>query len=192
MALTGPNVNISTVIQAVGGGDSGAIMTGDIIMSSGNNIKSDFSNATPASRTYFQTTTENSNTFVGFKPAGTATTTGISVENNSTTGNNAIGVLAVSATSVSVQSTVRGTGTLLPLNVLMATTKAIGVDTSANVTVGVASLATTATNGFPYIPTCAGIPTGVPTAITGYAPMVIDRTNNKMYFYSGGAWNALN
>jgi len=51
-----------------------------------------------------------------------------------------------------------------------------------------AALATTATNGFLYVPTCAGTPTGVPTAITGMAPIVVNTTNNKLYFYSGGAW----
>ena len=51
-----------------------------------------------------------------------------------------------------------------------------------------AALATTATNGFLYVPTCAGTPTGTPTAITGMAPIVVDTTNNKMYFYSGGQW----
>ena len=51
-----------------------------------------------------------------------------------------------------------------------------------------AALATTATDGFLYVPTCAGTPTGTPTAITGMAPIVVDTTNNKMYFYSGGQW----
>lgn len=51
-----------------------------------------------------------------------------------------------------------------------------------------AALATTATNGFLYVPTCAGTPTGVPTSITGMAPIVVNTTNNKLYFYSGGAW----
>jgi hypothetical protein len=50
------------------------------------------------------------------------------------------------------------------------------------------ALATTATNGFLYVPTCAGVPTGTPTAITGMAPIVVDTTNNRWYFYSGGAW----
>jgi hypothetical protein len=53
---------------------------------------------------------------------------------------------------------------------------------------GSAALATTATNGFLYVPTCAGTPTGTPTAITGMAPIVVNTTNNKLYFYSGGAW----
>jgi hypothetical protein len=53
---------------------------------------------------------------------------------------------------------------------------------------GSAALATNATNGFLYVPTCAGTPTGTPTAITGMAPIVVNTTNNKLYFYSGGAW----
>ena len=61
-----------------------------------------------------------------------------------------------------------------------------------NVRLGTASLATTATNGFAYIPTCAGVPTGVPSTQTGYAPMVADSTNNKLYMYLGGSWVAMN
>lgn len=58
-----------------------------------------------------------------------------------------------------------------------------------NVAVGGATaLATTATAGFLYVPTCAGAPTGTPTTITSRAPIVIDTTNNKLYFYSSGAW----
>jgi hypothetical protein len=63
------------------------------------------------------------------------------------------------------------------------------LDTSGNVIAGGSvALATTATDGFLYVPTCAGTPTGVPTAITGMAPIVVNTTNNKLYFYSGGAW----
>jgi hypothetical protein len=53
---------------------------------------------------------------------------------------------------------------------------------------GSAALATTASNGFLYVPTCAGTPTGAPTTITGMAPIVVDTTNNKLYFYSNNAW----
>lgn len=49
-----------------------------------------------------------------------------------------------------------------------------------------AALATTATDGFLYIPTCAGAPTGVPTAFTGKVAMIFDTTNNKLYIYDGG------
>lgn len=68
-----------------------------------------------------------------------------------------------------------------------------GVTNAGNFYVGdTSSLATTATDGFLYLPSCAGVPTGVPTAITGKVPIVVDSTNNKAYIYSGGAWVALN
>lgn len=65
-------------------------------------------------------------------------------------------------------------------------------DSNGSVRAGQPSLATTATNGFLYIPSCAGTPTGAPTAITGFAPMVVDSTNNKLYVYIGGAWRVMN
>lgn len=61
-------------------------------------------------------------------------------------------------------------------------------DLNRNVQAGGGALATSATNGFFYVPTCAGTPTGVPTTKTGFAPVVVNTTNNKLYFYSGGAW----
>lgn len=63
-------------------------------------------------------------------------------------------------------------------------------DASGNVVMNSAALAANATNGFLYVPSCAGAPTGVPTAYTGRVPIVVDTTNNKLYFYSGGAWRA--
>ena len=50
------------------------------------------------------------------------------------------------------------------------------------------ALATGATDGFLYVPSCAGTPTGTPTTVTGAAPLVVDSTNNNLSFYSGGAW----
>jgi len=48
------------------------------------------------------------------------------------------------------------------------------------------ALATNATDGFTYIPTCAGTPTGVPTTQTGQVAMIYDTTNHKFYIYDGG------
>jgi hypothetical protein len=64
----------------------------------------------------------------------------------------------------------------------------LNLDGNGSATIGAGSLATNAVNGFLYVPTCAGVPTGTPTAKTGYAPIVVDTTNNRWYFYSGGAW----
>lgn len=52
---------------------------------------------------------------------------------------------------------------------------------------GNAALATTATTGFPYISSGAGIPTGVPTAKTGMVPLYYDSANNNFYVYNS-AW----
>jgi hypothetical protein len=57
-----------------------------------------------------------------------------------------------------------------------------------SLSIGLPSLATTATDGFVYVPSCAGTPTGVPTAIAGFVPIVVNTTANKLYFYSTGAW----
>lgn len=65
---------------------------------------------------------------------------------------------------------------------------AFAVDANNNVIVGNAALATSATNGFLYITTSAGAPTGTPTTVTGRAPIHVDATNNRLYFYSSGAW----
>lgn len=66
------------------------------------------------------------------------------------------------------------------------------IDSNGNVSIGTAAISTSATDGFLYIPTCAGTPTGTPTTKTGLAPMVVDSTNNKLYVYIGGAWRAMN
>lgn len=67
-------------------------------------------------------------------------------------------------------------------------TERLRIDANGNVVVNTAAIATNATNGFLYVAGCAGTPTGVPTAYTGRVPIVVDTTNNKLYFYSGGAW----
>jgi hypothetical protein len=59
-------------------------------------------------------------------------------------------------------------------------------DSLGNMFLGKAALTTTATDGFPYIPTCAGPPTGVPTGKTGMVPFIYDATNNKWYVYNAG------
>lgn len=51
---------------------------------------------------------------------------------------------------------------------------------------GPIALATNATDGFAHIPTCAGAPSGTPTAVTGKVPMVYDTTNDHLYVYRAG------
>ncbi len=75
---------------------------------------------------------------------------------------------------------------------------ALAIDASQNVIAGPgakatpAELATNATGGFFYIPTMNGSPSGTPAALpTGAAPMVVDRTGNKLWLYVGGAWKGV-
>lgn len=60
----------------------------------------------------------------------------------------------------------------------------------ASSVIGNAAVATTATDGFLYITSCAGAPTGVPTAFTGRVATVYDSTSNRIYFYNG-AWRSI-
>jgi hypothetical protein len=64
------------------------------------------------------------------------------------------------------------------------------VDSAGNVSMGTAALATNATDGFFYDETCAGTPTGVPTAKAGRAPRVYDTSNDISYVYNG-SWKAI-
>ncbi len=66
---------------------------------------------------------------------------------------------------------------------------ALVIDQKANLVMGTAALGTTATDGFLYVASCAGAPTGVPTAFTGRVPIQIDTTNGKFWAYYGGAWH---
>lgn len=52
-------------------------------------------------------------------------------------------------------------------------------------------LATNAVDGFIYIGSCAGTPTGTPAAQGGGVPLVMDSTNRLLYAYMGGAWRLL-
>lgn len=61
------------------------------------------------------------------------------------------------------------------------------VDPNGSCVVGSTSLPTNAIDGFFYIPTCAGAPTGTPTAYAGRAPMIYDTSNNKFYVFNS-AW----
>jgi hypothetical protein len=66
------------------------------------------------------------------------------------------------------------------------------IDSNGNVVVNDAALATTATNGFLYIPTCAGVPTGTPTTYTGRSAIIVDTSSGagagRLYIRVGATW----
>lgn len=55
-----------------------------------------------------------------------------------------------------------------------------------SVVIGTAALATTATDGFLYIPSSAGQPAGTPTSFTGRVALCYDTTNHQFWIYDGG------
>jgi hypothetical protein len=80
------------------------------------------------------------------------------------------------------------------LQVTNAGTLVFEVDSNNNVVLaGTGSaLATTATSGFSYLPSCAGVPTGTPgLSLTGAVPMVVNSTGTALYAYIAGAWSNL-
>lgn len=93
------------------------------------------------------------------------------------------------ATKLSVGSIVDIGGVGVNTAVVNFGTNAVVFDAhDTNCACGNGIIATNATDGFLYIPSCAGTPTGVPTTKYGYVPIIVNSTNNKLYFYSGGAW----
>lgn len=154
----------------------------------GQRVTADFSNATAVNRAAFQTGTTNGNSTAALLPNGTGTVTQWLAANNSDPANCSFVSIFVSSTEARLQSSRLGTGSFLPLKFYTNSAEQGQIDTAGNWRIGTAAIATTATDGFLYIPTCAGTPTGTPTTVTGLAPLVVNSTNNKLYFYSGGAW----
>lgn len=147
-------------------------------------------NSNAGSSAYTQITTSN----------GTASP-GIGVNGTGTTGGGAFGTPNMGyfgsghAAGVCMAASNASGNLLFFTGGSAAANSRVKIDQNANVILNNtgSALATTATNGFTYIPTCAGTPTGVPATLpTGALPIIIDSTNNRMYIYSGGAWVALN
>jgi hypothetical protein len=84
-----------------------------------------------------------------------------------------------------------GTSQNTPVNAL-ALYAPTGTNQQPSVVAGATGLNTTATDGFVYIPSGAGTPTGVPTTQNGgYAiPMYFDTTNGVIWLYINSAWRA--
>jgi len=73
-----------------------------------------------------------------------------------------------------------------------ATVKA-RITTLGSVVVGnsTSAISTSATDGFLYVSSSAGAPTGTPTTQTGSVPVHVDATNNAMYMYTNSAWRSV-
>ncbi len=122
----------------------------------------------------------------------------IKIRNTSSTTNNAsvlqfentAGVAVAQIDGVNESHSVKTGSMVFYTGVSGTLTQAMKIDSASNVIINTAALATNATSGFLYIPTCAGAPTGTPTSYVGRVPIVFDATNNKLCIYNG-AWKTV-
>jgi hypothetical protein len=102
------------------------------------------------------------------------------------------GILEDDAAVGVVLATLNGTGFTIYTDEATATpafNAYVQVRVNGDVILGqTAAKGTTDTDGFVYIPSMAGPPTGTPTSYTAAKPMVWDSTNEKMYVYDGSEW----
>jgi len=128
-------VSVSAALSATGN----VTTSGNINLSgTGARITGDFSNATLASRTLFQTSTANSFTAVMSIPSGSSNTSGFTAFNSSDPGNAGLIQMAmISASEARVTSANTGTGTYANLTFFTGGSQRFGIDTNGNVTANV-------------------------------------------------------
>lgn len=153
----------------------------------GTKVQADFSNATLTSRLVFQSSTTNGNTIMGAIPNGTATTAGMRFHSGTDVANcNYIAIVATSSSCV-IDSNFLGTGVQNTLELRIAATTVVFLQTNKDVCVGTAGAVAADTAGYMYIQSVAGATTGVPTTRSGFVPIRYDSTGNKIGVYNG-AW----
>jgi hypothetical protein len=147
-----------------------------------------------ASRPHFMTNATNSPTILTVMANGvTSLVSGISVFQIENDLNSSFAVYGIDSTHVSITSGANGAGTVLPVKFFVGTIAAMEITPLGNVIIGEQNiLPPTATDGYVYLQTASGTPTGTPTTYTGAAPQVIDLGNNKFYFYTNGSWRNTN
>lgn len=105
-------------------------------------ITADFTTATYANRTMFQSSTPNSNSNVAVIPNGTGTGSSFNASNNSGATNASEHILGISATSAFLNSFARGSGTALPFEIIVGGASRFSISTA-----GAASFGETVSTG---------------------------------------------
>ena len=131
---------MSSIIRGDDAVDSANIIqkdsNGNVVFSAGGKIQGDFSNASQANRTVFQSSTTNGNTAVLFIPNGTSTSSAITVTNNSDVSNASYCGLLSNSSESRLQSGTFGTATVLPLTFAVGGSERMRIDTAGNIGIG--------------------------------------------------------
>jgi len=138
----------------------------------GNRIIGDFTNATIANRVAFQTSSANTATTVLALPSGSGTTASWDAYNNSDPTNSGYLGLTGLSSEVRIASSIRGTGTYLPMTFYTNGSERVRIDTSGNVGIGTSSPSS---------------PLNVVSASSGLAIAINGRSSDNlgaMYFYA--------
>jgi hypothetical protein len=93
----------------------------------------------------------------------------------------ALGAMALTIASATGNVSIAGTITALGLQTTSASSCCCGNG----------ALSSTATDGYLYIPTMSSVPTGTPTSISGYVPLVYCTADNSLFVYRSGAWGKI-
>ena len=168
---------------------TGGTMTGNLSFSgTGLRITGDLTNATPASRLMFQTSTANSQSILGLMPSGSAVNAQYQAYNSSDPNNTSIAALVAASGTVRIVSGNVGSGTLLPITFIFSSTEVARFDTSGNFGIG---LTPVANNGILQLNSYSAIKAMLETAtVTASAPSAttnFDAITQAVQYYTSNA-----
>jgi hypothetical protein len=156
----------------------------------GNRILGDFSNATLANRVAFQTSTTNGVTTGISLPNGTGTASGWRYYNNSDVNNASFTVLYTDSSKTSLESSISGTGSYLPMTFYTGGSERMRIATDGKVGIGTASAAVTlAINGLDAVLVPKGATGDRPSGVAGY--LRFNTSTSSFEGYNGTAWGSI-
>jgi hypothetical protein len=98
------------------------------------------------------------------------------------------GYLYSSGGNMSVGTASPNTDLLFFTTGTLAANECARITSAGNFIIGRAAKATSDTNGFLYLSSAPGVPTGVPTSFSGRTPIAIDSNNGDLYLYTNNTW----
>ena len=173
-----------------------AVQVSGLVFSDANNsprLFGDLSSATASQRLMAQSSVTNGNSDFGIVVNGAGTRAAVSLYARSTPNSSEIARLYSenSAAGAVLETTTTGGLTAQGISIRPGGTESLHFYTNGDITQADGGHATTDAAGFFYVASCAGGPSGVPTARTGLVPIVFDRTNFRFYAWMGGAWKVV-